>query len=86
LDPHNEMVRSWVFDSEGGFGEGHWEKDGTRWAVESSGVLPDGGAGGATHLWEFIDPNTFVWRAIDREVDGQPVGDVEVKFARKSPK
>ena len=49
-------------------------------------MLPDGGTGGATHVWEFVDPQTFVWRAFDREVDGQPVGDVEVKFVRKNTK
>jgi len=27
-----------------------------------------------------------VWRATDREVDEQPVGDVEVKFVRKPQK
>ena len=85
-DPVNETIRSWVFDSEGGFGEGQWEKDGLKWVVDSSGVLPDGGAGNATHVWEFVDPQTFVWRATDREVDGQPLGNMEVKFVRKAQK
>ena len=85
-DPHNEMIRSWVFDSDGGFAEGHWEKDGLRWVVESAGVLPDGGTGGATNVWEFVDDKTFVWRALDREVDGQPIGDIEVKFVRQPQK
>jgi hypothetical protein len=85
-DPHNELVRSWVFDSEGGFGEGQWSRDGNRWVVESSGVLPDGGTGGSTNVWEYVDGKTFVWRATDREVDDQPIADVETKFVRKSPK
>jgi uncharacterized protein (TIGR02246 family) len=85
-DPHNELVRSWVFDSEGGFGEGNWERDGNRWVVECSGVLPDGGTGGSTNVWEYVDGKTFVWRATDREVDDQPMADVETKFVRKSPK
>jgi hypothetical protein len=37
-------------------------------------------------VWEFKDANTFVWRATNREIDGQPVADVEVKFVRKAPK
>jgi uncharacterized protein (TIGR02246 family) len=85
-DAHNETIRSWVFDSNGGFGEANWRKDGRRWVVECAGVLPDGGTGGATNIWEFVDAKTFVWRAVDREVDGQPVGDMEVKFVRKSEK
>jgi uncharacterized protein (TIGR02246 family) len=85
-DGHNQAVRSWVFDSHGGFGEGQWQKDGRKWVVDCAGVLPDGGTGTATNVWEFVDPNTFVWRAVGREVDGQPVGDMEVKFVRKAPK
>ena len=85
-DPHNGLVRSWVFDSQGGFGEGQWSRDGRRWVVECSGVLPDGGTGGSTNVWEYVDGKTFVWRATDREVDEQPVGDVEVKFVRKPQK
>jgi hypothetical protein len=80
------MMRSWVFDSHGGFGEGNWQRDGNRWVVACAGVLPDGGTGQATNIWEFVDPKTFVWRAVDREVDGQPVGDMDVKFVRKSEK
>ena len=37
-------------------------------------------------MWEYADGKTFVWRATDREVDGQPVADVEVKFVRKARK
>jgi uncharacterized protein (TIGR02246 family) len=85
-DASEQVVRSWVFDSHGGFGEGQWQKDGRKWVVASAGVLPDGGTGTATNVWEFVDGQHFVWRAVDREVDGQPVGDMEVKFVRKAPK
>ena len=81
-DPANQTLRSWVFDSLGGFGEGTWERDGNRWIVSSSGVLPDGGTASSTDAWEFKDENTYVWRSTDREVDGQPMPDVEVKFVR----
>jgi uncharacterized protein (TIGR02246 family) len=85
-DGHNGRVRSWVFDSHGGFGEGYWSKDGKRWVVGTSGVLPDGGTGGATNIYEFKDENSFIWRATDRDVDGQPLADAEVKFVRKTAK
>ena len=79
-------VRSWTFDSQGGFGEGFWQKTGKQWVVGSAGVLPDGGTGEATNVYEFVDANTFVWRATEREVDGQPLADAEVKFVRKAAK
>jgi uncharacterized protein (TIGR02246 family) len=85
-DGASNRVRSWTFDSQGGFCEGFWHKDGKKWVVGMSGVLPDGGTGGATNSYEFVDANNFVWRSADRDVDGQPLADAEVKFARKAAK
>jgi uncharacterized protein (TIGR02246 family) len=82
-DGASGRIRSWTFDSQGGFSEGFWMRDGKRWLVGSSGVLPDGGVGGSTLIYEFKDPNSFVWRATEREVDGQPLADSEVKYVRK---
>src|SRR5262245_49457142 len=79
-------IRSWVFDSEGGFAEAYWRKDGKKWIVGTTGILPDGGTGGATNIYEFVDDNTFIWRSTDRDVDGQPLEDAEVKFIRKGAK
>jgi uncharacterized protein (TIGR02246 family) len=85
-DGANNRIRSWTFDSQGGFGEGFWHKEGKKWLVGTSGVLPDGGTGGATNSYEFVDANNLVWRSTDRDVDGQPLADAEVKFARKAAK
>jgi uncharacterized protein (TIGR02246 family) len=85
-DPVNNRVRSWVFDSAGGFGEGYWQRDGNKWVVGASGILADGGTGGATNVYEFKDEKTFLYRSVDREIDDQPVADVEVKFVRKTAK
>jgi uncharacterized protein (TIGR02246 family) len=85
-DPVNNRMRSWAYDSLGGFGEGYWTRDGNRWVVGCSGVLPDGGTGESTNVYEFKDSNTFLWRSVDRQVDSQPLSDIEVKFVRKSAK
>jgi uncharacterized protein (TIGR02246 family) len=85
-DARTGRTRSWVFDSVGGFAEAYWRKDGKRWIVGTSGTLPDGGTGGATNIYEFVDDNTFVWRATERDADGQPLPDAEVKFVRKPAK
>jgi uncharacterized protein (TIGR02246 family) len=79
-------IRSWTFDSQGGFSEAFWTKDGKRWLVGSMGVLPDGGIGEATLIYEFKDANAFTWRATERTIDGQPLADSEVKYVRKAPK
>ena len=85
-DPVNRRVRSWVFDSTGGFGEGYWEHQGRNWVVGASGILADGGTGESTNIYEYQDDRTILYRSVDREVDGQPVADVEVKLVRKTAK
>jgi hypothetical protein len=85
-DPVNNLMRSWVFDSTGGWGEGYWTRDGNKWIVAASGILADGGTGGSTNIYEFKDDNTILYRSVDRDIDGQPVADVEVKLVRKPAK
>ncbi len=38
-DPVEKTIRSWVFDSQGGFGQGTWSRKGNQWIVKSSSVL-----------------------------------------------
>ena len=41
-DPAAKAIRSWTFDSDGGFAEAKWERKGDRWYVHNKGVLADG--------------------------------------------
>ena len=41
-DPLTKQIKSWVFDSEGGYGDGLWTRKGNQWVIKSTGVLPDG--------------------------------------------
>jgi uncharacterized protein (TIGR02246 family) len=41
-DPISRSIKSWVFDTDGGHGEGVWTKVGDRWIVYGSGVLANG--------------------------------------------
>lgn len=76
-DPSQEQIRSWVFDSDGGFGAGIWRRDGDRWIVEATATLPDGAAGSATHVITYVDDDHFTWESIHREVDGQILPNVD---------
>lgn len=69
--PIAKQIRSWTFDSEGGFGEGRWIKDGNRWVVKASFTLPSGQRASAVNVFTYVDPNTFRWQSIDREVAGE---------------
>lgn len=76
-DPHRKSIRSWIFDSDGGFGVGSWSPDESRWVVRTLSVLPDGRRGSATQIYEKIDENTFRFRSIGRQVDGQLMPSIE---------
>jgi uncharacterized protein (TIGR02246 family) len=83
-DPLQQRVRSWVFDSRGGFGEGQWSRSGNRWAVASTGVLSDGRRASSTSTWTYVDAKTCQWDSVDREIDSRPAPDVRVKYVRQT--
>jgi uncharacterized protein (TIGR02246 family) len=84
-DPAAGRIRSWMFDSDGGFGEGVWSKKDKSWVVKFSQVLPDGRKASATNVYTPVDANTFTWKSIGRQVDGQFLPNTEeVKIVRKN--
>ncbi|HEV3256368.1 MAG TPA: SgcJ/EcaC family oxidoreductase [Gemmataceae bacterium] len=85
-DPINGQIRSWCFDSMGGFGEALWTRDGNQWTADATGALPDGRAGSARNTLRFVNEDSWVWQSTDRAVDALPLTDVEVRFARKPAK
>jgi uncharacterized protein (TIGR02246 family) len=82
-DGPREEVRSWIFDSEGGYSVGAWSREGNTWTVATEGSLPDGRVGTSTSIYKYINDDTFTWSSRDREVDEQALPDVEVTFVRK---
>jgi len=85
-DPLSNKVRSWVFDSEGGFSEGTWTRNGNEWIVKLGGVTRNGRAGSATHVIKRISADKYSWQAHDRVVGGEIVPDThEVVVVRQPP-
>jgi uncharacterized protein (TIGR02246 family) len=76
-DPAAKQIRSWVFDSDGGFGEGKWTKKGDRWYIQQTGVLPDGRKSSAVHIITRIDDSTCALQAVNRTVDGELLPNIE---------
>ena len=70
-DPMERRIRSWTFDSEGGFGEGRWIRDGNRWLVKTSFVLASGDRASALNVFTYVDQDTFRWQSIGREIAGE---------------
>jgi hypothetical protein len=75
-----------MFDSDGGFGEGTWSRKNDSWIIKFSQVLPDGRKASATNIYTLVNGNSFAWKSIGRQVDGQFLPNVEaVKMVRKVP-
>jgi uncharacterized protein (TIGR02246 family) len=84
-DPAAGTIHSWLFDSDGGFGEGTWSKHENSWIVKYKQVLSDGRKASATNVYTIVDGNTFTWKSIGRKLDGQFIPNIdEVKMVRKA--
>jgi uncharacterized protein (TIGR02246 family) len=84
-DPINKRIHSWVFDSEGGYGESDWTRDGSAWIIKATGVRPDGTTASATNLLTPIGTDGYAWRSTDRIVGDERQPAMEVKVVRKPP-
>jgi uncharacterized protein (TIGR02246 family) len=84
-DPLAKTIRSWVFDSDGGFGEGRWTLIDGNWIVKSSAVLPDGTTGSATLYFEPAGADRFTMKGFDRVLGNSMEPDFEAVIVRKPP-
>jgi hypothetical protein len=84
-DPIAKRIRSWVFDSEGGYGESTWRRAGSNWIIKATGVRPDGMLASATNLLMPTGNDGYVWRSTDRIVGDETQLSMEVKVVRKPP-
>ncbi|MEI8375636.1 MAG: SgcJ/EcaC family oxidoreductase [Planctomycetota bacterium] len=84
-DPLTQKVKSWVFDSDGGHGEGLWSQVENRWVIKSTAVLPDGLTGSATITLEPRDKDSYTMKGFDRIRGKTAEPDFEVKIVRKPP-
>lgn len=81
-DPAHKEIRSWVFDSAGGFGQGVWNKKDKSWTIRLTGTLPDGSSTSSTHIITYLKDNAYGWQSVNRIVGGelQPNIDEVVAF------
>ena len=83
-DPARDAVRSWTFDSDGGFGEETWGQSGNRYTIRAKYTLPDGGTASAVHVMTYVNDDRFTWKSVNREIDGVLQPDIaEVVLVRK---
>ncbi|MCE5318062.1 MAG: DUF1579 domain-containing protein [Parachlamydia sp.] len=83
-DPAKEQIRSWIFDSDGGFGEGVWTKEDDSWVANILFTMPDGRQASAVHIYKKIDDSTYTFTSENRDVDGNVLPNLgPFKFVRE---
>lgn len=75
-DPVKEVIRSWVFDSDGGFGEGSWEKVDKSWYATIHYTLGDGRVASSENIYTPVDDHSYTFASVEREVDGEILPDM----------
>jgi len=85
-DALNGLLKSWAFDSAGGYAEGYWQRDGESWVMNSTGVTADGRVASGSSVYSRIEKNRISFHSVDRIVGGERIPDlVEVTIVRKPP-
>jgi uncharacterized protein (TIGR02246 family) len=85
-DPSTGKLHSWVHDSEGGFAEGVWTRDGNRWVVKLNGVSHDGRVASSTNVLTHAGKDRMTWQSRDRVVGDTVMPNIDpVVVVRKAP-
>jgi uncharacterized protein (TIGR02246 family) len=84
-DPQAKQVRSWVFDSDGDFGEGRWTRSDNAWIVKASGITGDGLTTSSTQVIEPINKDSLKLASTDRIVGTERLPDIEEGVMVRKP-
>lgn len=86
-DPLTGKLKSWIFDSEGGYSEGFWHRDDHRWILKSFGVTAEGQPASSTTIYTLVNDDTMTWQSVDHEVAGVEIPDSKVvTIVRRAPR
>jgi uncharacterized protein (TIGR02246 family) len=86
-DPQTAQIKSWIFNADGGRGEGSWTRAAdNQWVVKAQGSAGDGRATSATQVISLVNKDAIRTSSIDRIVGGEIARDLEdVIMVRKPP-
>jgi uncharacterized protein (TIGR02246 family) len=76
-DAKEKTIRSWLFDSDGGFVTGTWSQRDGNWIVQSVATLADGASGSSTSIFKPQDDGTYRWQKINQVVDGKLMPNID---------
>jgi uncharacterized protein (TIGR02246 family) len=76
-DPAAKTIRSWTFDSDGGFAVATWTCKKDRWFIQNKGVLADGRKASMVNVIKQVDQNSFTWQTVERTAGGELLPNVD---------
>ncbi len=83
IDPDSGELRTWTFETDGGYGEGTVTRDGKKWLFATTATLADGRAMTASNILTPIDRDAFTWQPTNLTIDDEPAGNLPpVKVTR----
>jgi uncharacterized protein (TIGR02246 family) len=86
-DPQTEQIKSWIFNADGGRGEGSWTRvTDNQWVVKAQGSTGDGRPTSATQLIGLVNKDAVKTSSTDRIIGGEIARDIEdIIMVRKPP-
>jgi uncharacterized protein (TIGR02246 family) len=85
-DGAKAMLRSWVFDTNGGFAEGTWRHKGKSWYCTLAGVQADGKKTSAVHIFTPSgEGGNYTFQSIGRTLDGEVQPDIDEVTVKRVP-
>jgi hypothetical protein len=70
-DPSSRQIRTWIFHSDGSFGQGTISRHDDAWMLKMSQTLSDGRTAAGTQVITRVDDDTITVQVIGESVDGE---------------
>lgn len=83
-DAADKKFHSWVFDSNGGTGEGTWTRDGDTWRVDLTAKLPSGEKITTQSSYSPTKTGGILWKSTPTTAGGETLPTQQVEFKRAS--
>jgi uncharacterized protein (TIGR02246 family) len=84
-DPLTKQIKSWTFDSDGGYSEALWTHGKDQWILKTRGVTHLGKSFAGTSVLRRVNGNTLSWETRDRVEGGVVVPDRGPLLVRRQP-
>lgn len=85
-DPQSEQIKSWIFNADGGRGEGTWTRAAdNQWVVKAHGSTGDGRPTSATQIIRQVNKDAIRTSSTDRVVGDEIASDIDDVIMVRKP-